>query len=57
VVKYKCVVELEPIMLEVESRNYTDASIDAIIRATERIKSIPFKLLAEKFKVKCYKME
>ena len=55
--KYKCTVELEPIPLEVEGEDYTNASLNALIKATEQLKSTPFKVLVHKLSVKCFKLE
>lgn len=56
--KYKCIVGFkEPIEVEVESKDYTEAVLGATIKATEQIKSTPFKLLAKKLSVVCYKID
>lgn len=56
--KYKCVVTFrEPFEVELEAEDYTEAAVDAIIRATEKIKSTPFKLLAKKLDAVCFRID
>jgi len=55
--KYKCIVDLEPLHIEVDGEDYNEAAVEAIIQAVEKIKSTPFKQLARQIEVKCYKLE
>ena len=55
--KYICVVGFkEPIKVEVEGKNYTEAVLDATTKTIHQIKSTPSNLLAKKLNVVCYKL-